>query len=295
MKKFSFMPVIVLAMIFFVSCSNDEIPGDEAKEVPVTFNISTLKVDTEPMSRGTNSGADLWNVVNTIGYYIYNTKNYNLHRSGISSFIPGVEQVPDDFGQITEKLMPGTYQAVFYAIGKGNGSFAFTGTNQISSGTIINYKDKEVFYYHENINITAGSNMVEINMPRKSAMLRINITDEVIPDVGKVTYTISDGSKWNVYYKRNESSSSYSYDASISNNKLDVFEYYYSFPNESSSVSIAIYDKNEMLIGKKDLTIPIFENRRTIVSGALFASLGSHDMNITIDDIWGEDVEYPIN
>lgn len=289
------MPVIVLAMIFFVSCSNDEIPGDEAKEVPVTFNISTLNVGTEPMSRGTNSGADLWNVVNTIGYYIYNTKDYNLHRSGVSSFIPGVEQVPSDFGQITEILMPGTYQAVFYALGKGNGSFAFAGTNQISSGTTINYKDKEVFYYHENINILAGSNMVEINMPRKSAMLRIDITDEVTSDVGKVTYTISDGNEWNVYYKRNERSTSHSYDATITNNKLEVFEYYFSFPNKQSTLSIAIYNKGEELIGKKDIIIPLFENRRTIVSGELFTSLGAHDMNIIIDDVWGEDVTVPIN
>ena len=288
------MAVVILAAFLSGSCSDNEQLTEPQTEISVTFNISTLNVGTQPMSRATNSGADLWDVVNTIGYYIYNNTDYYLQRSGISSFVPGVEQVPDNFGQITEKLMPGSYQAVFYAIGKGNGTLTFTGTDQINSGTSISYKDKEVFYYHENFTVAAESNMIEINMPRKSAMLKIDITDELTSDIGKVTYTISDGCIWNIYYSKNDRSTTYTYEASKTNNKLDLFEYYFSFPNKDASISIAIYDKSETLIGKKDLTIPLFENRRTIISGELFSSLGSNDINIIIDDVWGEDVNIPI-
>lgn len=288
------MAVVILAAFLSGSCSDNEQLTEPQTEISVTFNISTLNVGTQPMSRATNSGADLWDVVNTIGYYIYNNTDYYLQRSGISSFVPGVEQVPDNFGQITEKLMPGSYQAVFYAIGKGNGTLTFTGTHQINSGTSISYKDKEVFYYHENFTVAAESNMIEINMPRKSAMLKIDITDELTSDIGKVTYTISDGCIWNIYYSKNDRSTTYTYEASKTNNKLDLFEYYFSFPNKDASISIAIYDKSETLIGKKDLTIPLFENRRTIISGELFSSLGSNDINIIIDDVWGEDVNIPI-
>lgn len=288
------MAVVILAAFLSGSCSDNEQLIEPQTEISVTFNVSTLNVGTQPMSRATNSGADLWDVVNTIGYYIYNNTDYYLQRSGISSFVPGVEQVPDNFGQITEKLMPGSYQAVFYAIGKGNGTLTFTGTDQINSGTSISYKDKEVFYYHENFTVAAESNMIEINMPRKSAMLKIDITDELTSDIGKVTYTISDGCIWNIYYSKNDRSTTYTYEASKTNNKLDLFEYYFSFPNKDASISIAIYDKSETLIGKKDLTIPLFENRRTIISGELFSSLGSNDINIIIDDVWGEDVNIPI-
>lgn len=288
------MAVVILAAFLSGSCSDNEQLIEPQTEISVTFNVSTLNVGTQPMSRATNSGADLWDVVNTIGYYIYNNTDYYLQRSGISSFVPGVEQVPDNFGQITEKLMPGSYQAVFYAIGKGNGTLTFTGTDQINSGTSISYKDKEVFYYHENFTVAAESNMIEINMPRKSAMLKIDITDELTSDIGKVTYTISDGCIWNIYYSKNNRSTTYTYEASKTNNKLDLFEYYFSFPNKDASISIAIYDKSETLIGKKDLTIPLFENRRTIISGELFSSLGSNDINIIIDDVWGEDVNIPI-
>lgn len=293
-KKFNLMAVVILAAFLSGSCSDNEQLIEPQTEISVTFNVSTLNVGTQPMSRATNSGADLWDVVNTIGYYIYNNTDYYLQRSGISSFVPGVEQVPDNFGQITEKLMPGSYQAVFYAIGKGNGTLTFTGTDQINSGTSISYKDKEVFYYHENFTVAAESNMIEINMPRKSAMLKIDITDELTSDIGKVTYTISDGCIWNIYYSKNDRSTTYTYEASKTNNKLDLFEYYFSFPNKDASISIAIYDKSETLIGKKDLTIPLFENRRTIISGELFSSLGSNDINIIIDDVWGEDVNIPI-
>lgn len=293
-KKFNLMAVVILAAFLSGSCSDNEQLIEPQTEISVTFNVSTLNVGTQPMSRATNSGADLWDVVNTIGYYIYNNTDYYLQRSGISSFVPGVEQVPDNFGQITEKLMPGSYQAVFYAIGKGNGTLTFTGTDQINSGTSISYKDKEVFYYHENFTVAAESNMIEINMPRKSAMLKIDITDELTSDIGKVTYTISDGCIWNIYYSKNNRSTTYTYEASKTNNKLDLFEYYFSFPNKDASISIAIYDKSETLIGKKDLTIPLFENRRTIISGELFSSLGSNDINIIIDDVWGEDVNIPI-
>ena len=115
-KKFNLMAVVILAAFLSGSCSDNEQLIEPQTEISVTFNVSTLNVGTQPMSRATNSGADLWDVVNTIGYYIYNNTDYYLQRSGISSFVPGVEQVPDNFGQITEKLMPGSYQAVFYAI-----------------------------------------------------------------------------------------------------------------------------------------------------------------------------------
>lgn len=59
------------------------------------------------------------------------------------SFIPGVDYVPDNFGQFNEKLMPGDYSVIFYAKGKGSGSLSFIGANNLNSGTLINYKDKE--------------------------------------------------------------------------------------------------------------------------------------------------------
>lgn len=58
----------LLLVAFFVSCSNDEQMITQGKEVPVNFKVSTLNVETEPMSRAANatSGAQIGGVVNTI-------------------------------------------------------------------------------------------------------------------------------------------------------------------------------------------------------------------------------------
>lgn len=295
MYKFLSKPVIVLAVVLFCGCSEKDQPEIKANEIPVTFNVSALNVDIQPMSRGTNSGTDLWEVVNTIGYYIYNANDSYLHRQGKTSFIPGTDPVPDGFGQFREKLTPGVYNIVFYASGKGDGSISFEDVNRLTSGTVINYKNKEVFYYHEHVTVSATTKFIEIPMLRKSSMLKVNITDEATPDIGKVKFVIGDGGQWSVMEDVNKAYRSNTYEGVITNNKLETFEYYYSFPYTTSNVSILIYDKNGLELSKTDLVLPLFENRRTVVSGKLFSNIGNQEMNIIIDDIWGEDVEYPLN
>ncbi|SBW03886.1 exported hypothetical protein [uncultured Dysgonomonas sp.] len=294
MNKLFFVPALLLVLMHMVSCSDQDTPEDQEKEIPVTFKVSTLNVDVQPMAKSASSGSALEEVVNTIGYYIYNTSDYKLLKSGKVSFIPGVDPVPDNFGQFNERLMPGSYDVIFYALGRGTGSLAFSNIDQLSSGTAINYNNKEIFYYHDNITISSSSNIVEVSLSRKSAMLKIDISDEVTPEVGSVKFTISDGKQWNVYYKRNETIIDYTFDGTITNNKLEPFEYYFSFPNTPTKVIIAIYDKNGSLYGKKELLVPTLENRRTIISGKLFSSLGSQEIFIHVDDIWGEDIGYPL-
>lgn len=294
MNKLFFVPALLLVLMHMVSCSDQDTSEDQEKEIPVTFKVSALSVDVQPMTKSAISGAPLDEVVNTIGYYIYSTSDYKLLKSGKVSFIPGVDPVPDNFGQFNEKLMPGDYSVIFYALGRGAGSLAFSNIDQLSSGTAINYNNKEIFYYHDNMTISSSSNIVEISLPRKSAMLKIDISEEVTPEVGSVKFTISDGKLWNVYYKRNETIVDYTFDGIITNNKLEPFEYYFSFPNTPTKVIITIYDKNGSLYGKKELLVPTLENRRTIISGKLFSSLGSQEINIYVDDLWGEDLEYPL-
>lgn len=290
------MPVILLAMIFFVSCSNDEIPGDEAKEVPVTFNISTLNVDTQPMSRGTNSGAEISDVVNKISYYIFDS-NDKFIKSGTSFFTPGVDEIPPGFGTIETSLMPGSYNVLFYALGKGSGSCSLVNTDRFNYESYFSYFDKEVFYYNGSLTITATSKNHTISLSRKSGLLRINITDQVLPTVSKVVYSFNDSYRW---YPKSSGTyrKEYTYDGTITDNNMEIFDYYFSFPEALSSssvvVKISIYDTNNTLMGEKNITAPIYGNRRTTISGDLFTTLGNQNMEITIDDVWGEDVNIPI-
>lgn len=296
MKQFSFMPVVLLAMIFFASCSNDEVPGDEAKEVPVTFSISTLNVDTQPMSRSTNSGAEISDVVNSITYYIFDS-NDKYVKSGSISFTPGVDEVPPGFGTIVTNLMPGDYNILFYALGKGSGYCSFVNYERFNYDSYFSYYNREAFYYTGSLTVSTTSNNHSVSLSRKSGLLRISISDELLSTVSKVVYSFTDSYRW---YPKNSATyrREYSFDGSTTDNKMDLFEYYFTFPDALASssvdVKISIYDTNNALIGEKKIVAPIYENRRTTISGDLFSSLGDQNMEIIIDDVWGEDVNVPI-
>ena len=73
MNKLFFVPALLLVLMHMVSCSDQDTPEDQEKEIPVTFKVSTLNVDVQPMTKSAISGAPLDEVVNAIGYYIYST------------------------------------------------------------------------------------------------------------------------------------------------------------------------------------------------------------------------------
>lgn len=293
MIKKRLMPVLFLACVLFLGACNESVITDVEDPVTVTFNVSTLNVDTQPMSRAAaNSGADLSEVVNTIGYYIYGS-NSSLYKSGETSFVPDVDPIPENFGEVKEVIQPGTYTIIFYAYGKGGGTADWSETSVYGSTTALNFTDKEIFYYCESVEITAGNNVVEIPMTRNSALLIINILDEATDEVSKVEYKFTNNKYWLPYYGRTGGTQQLTYEASISNKKLETFEYYFPFPSSTVSLTFNIYDLSSTIIGTKTLTIPLEANKKTIVSGELFSSLGEKGFTILLEDAWDEDIEFP--
>lgn len=293
MIKQRLMPALFLASVLLFGACNEsvisEIPEDH---VTVTFNVSTLNVDTQPMSRAANSGANLEEVVNTIGYHIFNSSGV-LYKSEEVSFTPGVDPVPDGFGQIKEVMVPDTYDLYFYAYGKGNGTASWNVSDKFTSGFGIFYKDKEIFFYHASVEVTASSNVVEIPLARKSALLVIDILDEVPETVSKVEYKFNDSKSYLFYYDKRDGTNQLLYEATITDdNMISKFEYYVPFPAETKPITINVYDQSNVLISTKTLTVPMEANCKTIISGNLFSSLGEKDLTILLDDIWGDDIEY---
>lgn len=292
MIKSKWMPVLFLACVLFGACNESVITDISEDPVTVTFNVSTLNVDTQPMSRAATSGAELSEVVNKICYYIYKSSNSQLIKYGSSTY--DANDPDENFGVITESLTPGTYTTLFYALGKGNGSCSFVNTSKFDYESYFSHKDMEVFYYTGTITVESSSTSFNVELPRKSGLLRINITDDVLSNVSKVEYTFSDNYRW---FPKNTGSynDSYTYQATITEGKLEVFDYYFSFPNALPSkdvkVKISVYDTSNNLLGEKSVTAPIYENKRTIVSGELFSTISDKNISVTINDVWGEDVD----
>ena len=282
---------MILAAFLLGSCSNNELLTEHQAEIPVKFNVSTLNVGTQPMSRVVESGNQLSDVVNKIVYYIFD-ESLKRVKNGVSSFTPGEEEAPNNFSSIEISLLPGKYSIVFYALGKGNGTCSFVDNSIYNYDSYFAYRDKEVFHHESEITITTATKSHEITLNRKSALLKIDITDDITPEVSKVTYSFSDSYRW---YPKNSSTyrNTYTYEAAMNETKLDPFEYYFSFPgalvSSSVAISINIYDSNNSLIGEKKVTAPILENQRTTISGELFSTLGNKEFSISINDIWSKD------
>ena len=293
MIKTKLMPALFLAsVLLFGACNESVISETPDDPVTVTFNVSTLNVDTQPMSRATSSGTELSEVVSKIRYYIYNSSNTQLIKYGSSTY--DASNPNENFGVITESLTPGTYSIMFYAEGKGNGYCDFCNTEPFNYESYFKYKDMEVFYYAGTITVESTSTSFNVELPRKSGLLRINITDAVLSNVSKVEFSFSDSYRW--YPKSSGSyNESYTYQATITDGELEVFDYYFSFPDALPSsnvtVKISVYDTSNSLLGEKSVTAPIYENKRTIVRGELFSTISDKNISVTINDIWGEDVE----
>lgn len=293
MIKSKWMPVLFLAFVLLFGACNESVISEMPEDpVTVTFNVSTLNVDTQPMSRAATSGAELSEVVKKIRYYIYNSSNSQLIKYGSSTY--DVNDPDENFGVITESLTPGTYSIMFYVEGKGNGYCDFCNTEPFNYESYFRYKDMEVFYYAGTITVESTSTSFDVELPRKSGLLRINITDAVLSTVSKVEFSFSDSYRW---YPKSDGSynDSYTYQATITEGKLDVFDYYFSFPDALPSkdvkVKISVYDTSNNLLGEKSVTAPIYENKRTIVSGELFSTISDKNISVTINDVWGEDVD----
>lgn len=281
----------MLAVMLLCGCSKQELPENKANEIPITFNVSTLNVDTQPMSRTASSGTVLGDVVNSISYYIFDSRS-KLVSYGVSAFKPGVDPIPDGFGTIRVKLMPGEYKVIIYALGKGRGYFNINGINDgLNAESHFLMADKEVFYFTDNMTVGTSTTDFNINLPRISSLLRINITDDLTPDVKKVVIGFHAYEKWSfmtpgIWELTN--SSPRTYNATLGETKMEEFDYYVVRPQEML-VSIKILGVNELLLGEKKITVSLYENRRTIISGELFNTIGNKDFTITVNDLWGED------
>lgn len=108
--------MLILAALLSWACTST-LTAEQQTPVEVTFSISPLTYEVEPITKaGTTSGADIGTVVNTIGYKLF--KVSTLVGGDEVSFDPATETAPEGFGNITARILPGSYQIYFYAYGE---------------------------------------------------------------------------------------------------------------------------------------------------------------------------------
>lgn len=300
MLKRNFFSVLLLAIGIFYSCtSNETEPTDHSKEIPVVFQVSTLNVETQPMSKNTTSGSNISDIVNSISIYIFNKSGERVNYIK-SEFNRDEDPVPDNFGSLQLKLLPGTYDIIAFALGKGTSDINLSVFDKLDSESYFTQGNREVFYYKGEITVNENSNNFDITLPRKSALLQIKLTGEVPEYITKVECVFNEYSKWyplNSSYTNSYNFYEKKFNMEWSENVMNEFNYYFAFLYDSPqnrTINIKIYGGETKPLVEKSISVPLYENRKTIVSGDLFSSIGDRDFSITIDDSWGENVDVPI-
>ena len=258
----------------------------EAETVSVRFRATSLGVDIESMStKGTSSGADLGDVVSTIGYVVL-TPSLGYVTGESVSFNPATESAPDDFGVFSAVLPVGSYVVRMYAYGAGTGLITMSRNTEQFEGY-----DRDFFYLSQDLNVTAEQDTYDLSVPREAAMLRVNITDDVPASVTKVTYSISTKEKRAGSSAADNMSTAREYQATKTGSKLDTKDIYIPFParNPSVTLNIKVYEGSDTESYSVPVQVSMYSNRRTVVSGRLFDTLNGKDLSVTIQDTWGAD------
>lgn len=199
----------------------------------------------------------------------------------------------DGYGQLTTKLATGTYQVLILAHSCPFGIPTLTNPANIQfTNTGTGYSD--TFFYYDDLVVTEQQNTYDLILQRATSMVRIFITDEVLPEeVAKfrVNYEGESGvldattgwggstnSKQYIMYDRNDLSAPVTLCA-------------YTFQrNEIGSLTITVtaYDGDDNIVAEKTLKdVPLKHQMVTEYSGSLFANPNTDaTINLKAETSW---------
>lgn len=283
----------LMALLFaLVSCNNNnEITPDE-KVCEVSFNVSTLNVSVEPMSRATSPASD---VLTNISYCVKNTVTKKVYEGTQSLTNAG-----SDFGIIKLWLPLGNYEASFFGYGEKNvnGSARMYYDDDYNS-LWVDVKNKDSFIKTEEVTIEQDMTNIDMNLTRLNGALVVRLTDEIPTDIGKIEINLGYFPRWSVYneqayYEGNDGlTTKFTDELTISNSLVDEYVYYV-LPQTNRSVNFTIYDKAGAKLGSTSVRVDFYQNRRTIVSGNLLDIISQKPFSITVTDDWEDDVVIPL-
>lgn len=298
-----FMILAVILTTIFASCTKieDVDLNDNAEMTEVTFRVNPLSIETGAMqnakkfvpgTRGTASGNEIADVIQSIEYVI----------KGTSSTIHGKQSTSDpNFGEIVVRMPLGNYTAFFWAAGKesatGSAYYSKYADSYTDPHCFIWADDKDVFAVDPyNLNIEDNSTK-DVNLTRQTGKITIEIQDLKPEDVDHIDVVVSSCIQWNPFNTFGSNVPKYEYsnyphEKTMRANTDGSFDEYsvYCFPgSQDAKVEFTLYDGNGANIGTASINAPVYKNRQTIIRGNLFDLIAGTPFSIFINDEWGED------
>lgn len=287
MKKL-FAMVLLLAL---VSCNEEVIvPKEQMQEV--CFNVATLDVEVEPMTRATVGASE---VLTNIHYYIKNTTTNQVY-SGTQT----LTNAGADFGTIKMFLVAGTYEVKFFGYGTNNSSgSALMYIDNDSQEPRINLKNKDSFLCTQEISIEQGTTNVDINLTRLNGALVIRLNDEIPSEIGDIKVSFSYFPLWLIssekatYEGNYGESTAFSDNLTISNSAVEEYTFYV-LPQTQRTIKLTIYDNSNKELGSTSVVASFYKNKRTIIEGNILDIISQKEFAVTVTDDWDEDVVVPL-
>ena len=289
MKQFCFSMVLLLAL---VSCSNDNEITPEEKACEVMFNVSTLDVEVQPMSRATVPASD---ALTNIHYYVKNTSTNKVFQGTQTLANAGSE-----FGTIKLWVPVGTYEATFFGYGTNNTSGqALMYVHKDTQSPRISLKNKDSFIFTDDVSVDEETSNIDVNLTRLNGALVIRLNDEIPSDIGKIKVSLNYYPEWIIsdgkaFYEGNDGfATSFSDELTIKNSSVEEYIYYV-LPQTGRSVTLTLFDSSGAELGSTSVAVSFYQNRKTIVEGNLLDIISQKPFAITVTDDWGEDVVVPL-
>ncbi|EDM34893.1 hypothetical protein PBAL39_00135 [Pedobacter sp. BAL39] len=286
MKKLSLF--IAVCLMLNLSCSKkamEEEPGSNEKKVKLSFAVAAAP---ELEGQIGIAEAPLSSLIKQLTFVIY--------RDGLNTEVARQTQLSVDplFGQLSFELPIGEYKVVAIGSKAEFGINKFYRNNEIpvilpfsaanmeywqpnSTMGDKHYKTDDTFFGKRSITVGSGtSQQVIVQLKRIVGKLEV-----IVEDVETFTLDVD-----------NEATG-YMFDSEKSFGIIDNDQF--QITNENGPISLYILRTDqplriELSIGtnlssRRELTVPIYKNKRTIVKGNLFTPI-PHSFSVSIDDQW---------
>ena len=281
MNKRTFLAVTIILSL--TACSKEKEATSATELVPINFSLKTLTTEIMPFSRASSSSISTY--FTTLEYFGYSGNRQIFKDCQIYN------ELNNDFGLIKTAAPTGTYYLGFFGIGEGVGNYKMSIGNIAGDNDYIESTGREIWYKEfKNYSITNSTSNIDVTMTRKTGRITLNITDAVPVHIGRVNIEILYRSQYRLTdgVAKTMTSTTYNTDIPIENDKLSEFNFN-CFPSTGSIVNLSIYDKNDVLLDQRHLSIEVFENRKTVITGELFNNVDSKEFCVIVSDDWGED------
>lgn len=279
MKKLSLFGAIAL-VLGLSACTKTQEP-QSGELVKVTFNVSSLDVNVEPMTKSSVNASD---GLTRIDYMF-------IGNSGTKSGTQTIAANPDDFGTIELWLSPGTYTAQIAGFAGNDGMIEKSGSDYY-----IYADNTDTFFYKQSLTIDTG-NSYNIQLERLTGQLIIDITDESVSNEIK-GYSVG-FSPYNNYYIKNGlsmSSSRLTKTINVQDGAFPDFTYFMFQPpvDNVTELTISLIASDNSVLGQTIVGYKIYQNKKTIIRGNILDVITQKGLTITYNDEWGTDVIVPL-